>query len=183
MAIEKHPSYLRAYANLGFVLMEIGEHERALPVLLKSVELGANESQIYGLIGFVYSNAGLYESALVAYRLAIFLNPTSREWRKGVLSCLIDMERNEEALNVLDEMIAFEYDNSTKWIQRASILFELGEKDSAIANTQVAHLLGGESFKSQLFLGNMLYEKMHYSSAVDAFIRSGEISELSLIHI
>ena len=99
-AVHKHPSFLRAYENLGYSFMQNNENEKALPVLLKALELGSNDSQIHGLIGFIYLEKELYLSALTAFESAMLFNPRNNTWRHGIFQCLVNMGRNEDALGV-----------------------------------------------------------------------------------
>ena len=107
-AIHKHPNFLRAYENLGYGFMFEEENEKALPVLLKAIELGSNDSQIHGLIGFLYLEKELYLSALSAYELAMLFNPRNNAWRFGILQCLINLDRREAALGVAEEILLFD---------------------------------------------------------------------------
>ena len=177
LAIRKHPSFLRAYANLGFTLMELDESEQALPVLLKAVELGANESQIHGLIGRIYRSKQLYESGLTAFRNALVFNPENNSWRFGVLQCLIALERYEEAITMADEVLAFGRSDADNWRNRAGLLTRLERWDEAIVDFQTAHSLGGATFDSRLSLTYLLFNKGIYTEAANSLAQATEIAE------
>lgn len=177
LAIRKHPSFLRAYANLGFALMETGDSEKALPVLLKAVELGANESQIHGLIGRIYAEKELYESGLTAFRNAMVFNPENNAWRFGVLQCLIALERYEQAITMVDEVIAFDRRNPDNWKNRANLLLELERWDEAIIDLQVADSLGDASFATRHQLATMLFNKEIYGQASEWLARAGLLAD------
>lgn len=176
-AIRKHPTFLRAYANLGFTLMEAGESEKALPVLLKTVELGANESQIHGLIGRIYVGKQLYESGLTAYRNAMVFNPENNAWRFGVLQCLIGLERFEQAITMADEVLAFDRRNPDNWTNRAGLLLRLERWDEAIVDLQIAESLGGGSFENRHRLAILFFNKEIYGQAAESVARAGVLAE------
>ena len=50
-AIDKFPDFQRAHINLGVVLIQLGQNSDALSELLRALELGAEDGNIYGLIG------------------------------------------------------------------------------------------------------------------------------------
>lgn len=177
LAIRKHPSFLRAYANLGFTLMEVGESEKALPVLLKTVELGANESQIDGLIGRIYVEKQLYESGLTAFRNAMVFNPENNAWRFGILQCLIGLGRYEEAITMVDEAIAFDRRNPDHWKNRANLLLELERWDEAIVDLQVADSLGDATFATRHQLATLLFNKEIYGQASEWIARAGLLAD------
>lgn len=177
LAIRKHPSFLRAYANLGFTLMEVGESEKALPVLLKTVELGANESQIHGLIGYIYTSKQLYESGLTSFRTAMVFSPENNAWRFGALECLIGLERYEQAITMADELLAFDRRNPANWRNRSGLLLELERWDEAIVDLQIAHSLGGETYSSRQQLATLFFNKAIYGQAAEELGRAGLLAE------
>ncbi len=177
LAIRKHPTFLRAYANLGFTLMELDETEKALPVLLKAVELGANESQIHGLIGRIYAAKKLYESGLTAFRSALVFNPDNNAWRFGALQCLVGLERWAEAITLADEVIAFDRRNPSQWRNRAGILMRLERWDEAIVDFEAAHALDGSTFDSLLNLAVLYYNKGIYPSVAQTLARAVPLAQ------
>lgn len=171
-SVKKHPNFLRAYANLGFALMEINEQEKALPVLLKTVELGANESQIHGLIGRIYTDKKLYESALSSFRSAIVFKPENNNARFGIIQCLIALGRYEDAIPVIDEALAFDRNNVDHWHNRAGLLMRLNRIDEAIVDLQTAHHLGGESYTSLLDLSALYFQKELYKDSINCLLNT-----------
>jgi len=176
-AIRRHPNFLRAYANLGFTLMEVEESEKALPVLLKAVELGANESQIYGLIGRIYTSKKIFESGLTAFRTAMVFNPENNAWRFGVLQCLIGLERYEEAITMADEVLAFDRRNANNWKNRAGLLMRLERWDEAIIELQTAHALGGETFDTRIAIAVLLFNKGMYGQVAESLADATALAE------
>ncbi len=61
--------------------------------------------------GDLYSDRKLYNLALEAYREVERLNPENREIRKEIASILGFLDRNEEALVYLEELVTEEYDS------------------------------------------------------------------------
>ena len=158
-AIRGHPSFLRAYANLGFTFMELGEQEKALPVLIKAVELGGNEAQIHGLIGYIYLQKELYRSALTAYQWAIVFNPRNNAWRQGTLQCLIGLDRWEEAKGVAEEILEFDRVNPGSWSNLGNIFIKLNRLDDAMIHLEVATTLGDNRFSTWRNLAALYWNK------------------------
>ena len=169
-AIHKHPDFLRAYENLGYAFMFIEENEKALPVLLKAIELGSNDSQIHGLIGFLYLEKELYLSALAAYEMAMLFNPRNNTWRIGILQCLINLGRNEDALGVAEEVLLFDPDRPANWQNLAGLLLRIDRNEEGAAHLEVAHRLGGSSYESRRLLGNLYFTEKDIESAFREFL-------------
>lgn len=174
-AIHKHPDFLRAYENLGYSFMLNDEQEKALPVLLKAIELGSNDSQIHGLIGFLYLEKELYLSALAAYEMAMLFNPRNNTWRYGILQCLINLGRNEDALGVAEEVLLFDPDRPANWQNLANLLLRLDRNEEAAAHLEVAHRLGGASYESRRLLGNLYFNSQNIESARQEFFQMIEL--------
>ena len=169
-AVHKHPDFLRAYENLGYSFMQNEENEKALPVLLKALELGSNDSQIHGLIGFLYLEKDLYLSALSAYEMAMLFNPRNNTWRFGILQCLIFLGRNEDALGVAEEILLFDPDRAANWQNVASLLLRVDRESDAAAHLEVLHQLGGATYTSRRLLGNLYYTSENIESASREFL-------------
>jgi tetratricopeptide (TPR) repeat protein len=176
-AIRAHPSFLRAYANLGFTLMENNEKDKALPVLLKAVELGANEAQVHGLIGYIYLQKELHASALTAFQWAMVFNPQNNQWRRGLLQSLIGLERFSDALGVAEEIVAFERSQPAAWTNLAGLLMRLECPDDAIVHLQTAHALGGASYDSQTTLARLFFNKGIYERGGEAILAAGALAQ------
>ena len=167
-AIHKHPNFLRAYENLGYSFMQLDQNEKALPVLIKALELGSNDSQIHGLIGFLYLEKEIYMSALAAFESAMLFNPRNNTWRFGILHCLTFLEGNEDALGVAKEILLFDPDNPSNWQNVANIYLRMNQDDEGMSHLEVTHSLGGGSYRSRRLLGNMYFNReMVEQSAVE----------------
>lgn len=176
-AVHKHPTFLRAYENLGYSLMQTGQNEKALPVLLKALELGSNDSQIHGLIGFLYLDKELYMSALTAFEWAMVFNPRNNTWRFGIFQSLINLNRNEDALGVAEEILLFDPDTASNWQNAASLSLRLGKEDEAISQLEVMHHLGGATYLSRRLLGNIYFNREMVDEAYVEFLELIKLAE------
>ena len=83
---------------------------------LELIDLGKDEfpsdSRFAEKEGEIYSDRKLYNMALEAYREVEALNSEDREIRKEIASVLGFLDRNEEALVYLEDLVSEEYDSS-----------------------------------------------------------------------
>jgi len=77
-AVELDKGFDVAVANLGNLLLAMGEWERAIPYFgqLVAKPLYRTPYLAYNNIGWAQYNLGRYEDAIKQYELAIFMNPT-----------------------------------------------------------------------------------------------------------
>ena len=69
----KFPNFLRAWQNLGVVYYRLGEFERTIPAHTRVLELGAGNSDTYGLLGYAHASVGNHIAAESAFRMAVLL--------------------------------------------------------------------------------------------------------------
>lgn len=141
-AIRKFPNFTRAYQNLGRAHVLQGQVKAALPHLIKSVELGGADGQIYGLIGYCYLNDGQMASALNAYNLATVLDPGNRDWKLGRAQTLLSVQRYGEAAALLEELIRERPDERSLWVARADAFINMNQSSQAAAHLEVLRRMG-----------------------------------------
>jgi tetratricopeptide (TPR) repeat protein len=131
-AIRKFPDFLRARKNLGLIYVQDGNFSEALPHLVKCVELGGAEGDLYGLIGYCYLNGELYASALDAYRMALIFEPNSKDWRLGKAQCLISLEKFDDAIAMLTELIQMDRTKKEFWLFQANAYLAEGDSMKSV---------------------------------------------------
>lgn len=175
-AIKRFPTYRKAYSNLGFTFMELNRPDDALPMLLKAMELGENESQTHGLIGFCYLNKELYASAANSFRNALTFDPRYEPWRMGLLNALVAMEQYAEALPMATELLYLHPQDPTHWRNLASLSMRAAAFDEAITYFEAAHELGGALFSSREQLSYLYFNQRLYKEAGDEVGKAIELA-------
>jgi tetratricopeptide (TPR) repeat protein len=154
-AIRKFPDFLRARKNLGLIYVQDGNFSEALPHLVKCVELGGAEGDLYGLIGYCYLNGELYASALDAYRMALIFEPNSKDWRLGKAQCLISLEKYDDAIAMLTELIQMDRSKKEFWLFQANAYLASEKSTEAAANLYLVDLMNQADTNSKLLLGDI----------------------------
>jgi len=154
-ALKKFPNFLRAHKNLGRLYVQQGDAKSALPHLLRVIELGGAEGDIYGLVGYCYLQAGSVTSALDAYRTALLFSPKSRDWRLGKIQCLINTSQHREAAAMLDELIVEKPDDASLWLLQANAYVASGSPSDAAVNLELIRHMGKATPTSLALLGDI----------------------------
>lgn len=158
-ATKKFPNFLRAHKNIGFMMIQGGEFEKALKSLTKAITLGLNESTAYGLVGLSYVNTGNFISAETAYRQAIILDPSINDWRVGLAKALLNQEKFQESIAVLDEILVVDPESDLIWSSQANAFLGLDQLSNAVANQEIVDRLGKSTAESLIFMGNIYLSK------------------------
>lgn len=154
-ALKIFPSFRRAHRNLGFVYVRQNDWEKALPALEESIRLGDHDAATFGQLAFGRIEAGHHASALQAFQLAQLTQPQSIDWKVGTAQCLQELKRHEEALSLLDEVIAARPDEPSYYLFQSSVYLSLGRSDDAIANLDLVRRLGKLDAGNHLLLANL----------------------------
>jgi len=132
-AIKSYPSFRRAHRNLALAHVRLDKPAEALPHLLEALRLGDSDPLTWGLLGWCRLQNNDWASALQAYRMARTLDPTTPEWMAGMAECLAKLERNPEALGLLDEAVRQRPDNLSFALLRVHVLLGLNRTTEAAA--------------------------------------------------
>lgn len=141
-AIELYPSFRRAHRNLAMALMRTGEREDALSHLLEAIRLGDQDGATFGLLGYARLDERKWASALQAYRMALLTEPDSVEWKAGLAQCLQHLDQNEEAVALLDEVIAARPAEQSYALLQAGLLMALNRNTEAVEVLELPRRLG-----------------------------------------
>lgn len=178
-ALGKFPGFARAHKNLGILYVQTGNYDAALSSLLKTAALGSLDGSLLGLIGYVYLNKGETASALDAYRLALIFDPESRDWKLGKAQCLINVGNNEEAISILDELIAVNPGDTSLLMLQANAFIGEDEEMKAAANLQIVNELGKSSGTSLTLLGDIFINRDAPDLAVEYYIEALTLDDLN----
>jgi tetratricopeptide (TPR) repeat protein len=154
-ALKTFPSFRRAHRNLGFVFARENNWEKALPSLEEAIRLGDQDGSTFGQLAYGRMHKEQYASSLQAYRLAQLTQPESVDWKIGTAQCLQHLQRNEEALALLDEVITARPNETSYYLFQASIQLAMDRTDDAITNLDLVRRLGKLDAENYLLLANL----------------------------
>ncbi len=137
IAIQKLENFERAYSLLGKVHVRMGELGKAAPYLVKTIELGGADSDIYGLLGYCYLNQEKVYSAFSAYEQALLYDPDNKDWKLGKAQALLILQKWEESIGIFEELIAEDPDKADYWLLQANAYLGIRKTAQSAANYEV----------------------------------------------
>jgi tetratricopeptide (TPR) repeat protein len=170
--VQKFPKFRRAWRNLSLIHVRNGDLEKALPALTKVVELGGADSTTYGLMGFAYSNLDKPIAAESAYRMAILLDPATRDWKLGLAKSFFKQKRFADAAALTGELIKETPDAADLWLLQANAFVGLGQPMKAAQNYEIVDRLGKTTVESLNMLGDIYINEGLYDIAVSCYERA-----------
>ena len=169
-AIEKFPSFLRAHKNLGLVNVSLENLESATKHLAKAISLGENDGSTFIALGYCHLSLNQLVSAENAYRMGLLLFPGSKDGLNGLINCLDQAGRYVEVLNLLDELLEGDPQN-TRYLQaRASALGSLGKEKEAAVTLDLLRRMGALRTQELVILGDLYHNLNLYDLSLDAYV-------------
>ena len=168
-AIEKFPSFLRAHKNLGLVNVSLENLESATEHLAKAISLGENDGSTFIALGYCHLSLNRLVSAENAYRMGLLLFPSSKDGLNGLINCLNQAGRYVEALNLLDELLESDPQNSRYLQARASALGSLGKEKEAAVTLDLLRRMGALKTQELVILGDLYHNLNLYDLSLGAY--------------
>jgi tetratricopeptide (TPR) repeat protein len=169
VAIRKFPNFLRAYKNSGLAYLQMQNYEKAAEFIVKSIELGNQEGDSFGLLGYCYLNMGMNQSALDAYRLAGVLSPSNKDWQVGKATALFRVGLFEESISSFDELIVKDPGVKGYYMQAANACLSLGEQLKAAHYLELLRRNQNTDSQVLMLLGDIYINQGLFSLARDVY--------------
>ncbi len=154
-AVEKFPSFRRAWRNMGLINTRNGKYEAAISAFTRMIELGGGDAYAFGLLGFAYSAKRDFQPAEASYRNALLLQPDNTEWRLGLTRCVFKQGKFEDAATLLADLITRYPDKAEFWLLQAHSYIGMKQPLIAAQNLEAVDQLGHSTVDSLHTLGDI----------------------------
>jgi tetratricopeptide (TPR) repeat protein len=171
-AVDKYPSFRRAWRNLGITQARTGNNDGAITAFTKMIELGGGDAYSYGLLGFAYSAKQDYQPAEAAFRNALLLQPDNVEWRLGLARSVFRQQKYEDTVSLLEVLIARNPDNAGFWMTQAQAYLALKRPLKAAENLEALAGMGKATADNLHTLGDVYVTENLPDLAIRAYERA-----------
>lgn len=176
-AVRKYPNFRRAHKNLGLVLIQANKYSDAKDSLSKALELGDVDGTAYGLLGYCYLLEKLYYPSEAAYRQAILMQPKVKDWQLGLARCLVETEKNKEAIALFDTLIKQNPDDADLWLLQANAYIGLDNTLAAAQNLELVRRMGKATIPTLSMLGDIYVNNEMPGLALNAYLGAVEAAQ------
>jgi tetratricopeptide (TPR) repeat protein len=132
-AVERYPTFLRAWSNLGVIYYTTGRYPDAVRCFSKCVTLGDRDAMTFGLLGYSLEQEKKIIPAEMAYMQALAGDPANTDWLEGLLRLYVQGKQHGRAEWLVKDLVARKPDDPRYWLAYANILLAQGRKLEAIA--------------------------------------------------
>jgi tetratricopeptide (TPR) repeat protein len=155
LALDKMPDLIKAHQGLSLLYMQQHDYKSAQLHLIRSIELGQADEQIYAQLAFIHVKNHQPWSAIAAYRQALMLSPGESQYQQGLLFALIAAGDLSQASALLDELINKQPDNPQLWLQRGQIALKKSDNVQALVSIEIALKLNPKDTSNQLLAAQL----------------------------
>ena len=171
-SVAKFPKFRRAWKNLSLIHVRNGDFAKAAPALSKVIELGGGDGLTYGLLGFAYSNLDSHLAAESAYRMAILLDPATKDWRMGLARSFFKQERFPDAIALTGKLLDETPDAADLWLLQANAYLGSGQPMRAAENYEIVDRLGKSTADSLNMLADIYVNDELYEPAARRYLQA-----------
>jgi tetratricopeptide (TPR) repeat protein len=158
-AVQKFPSFKRAWRNIGLIEAKDGRYDEAIKAFTRMIVLGGGDSYAYGLLGISYAAKQDFQAAEAAFRNALLLQPENTQWRLQLTRCVFKQGKFEDAAALLDVLIQQYPDEVNFWLYQAQSYLGMKQPLKAAENLEALALLGRASAETLYTLADVYFNE------------------------
>jgi len=171
-AVDKFPSFRRAWRGLGMTQVRQQKWNDAITSLSRAISLGAQDGATYGLYGFALLSLERSVSAETAYRMALMFQPDVLDWKLGLVRCVLKQQKAAEAAALCDEIIR-ENPERTEFITlQSEAWLAMKENTKAAENLEILARGGNAKPEDLQRLGDIYLVGKDSALALSAYSRA-----------
>ncbi len=186
-AVQRYPSFLRAWSNLGVLYYSADRFADAIPCFSKAVALGDRDPTTFGLLGYCLERTGNVVPAEMAYMQALSGDPANAGWTEGLLRLYVQGKQFGRAESLLRNLIKAKPQETRYWLTYANVLLELNRKLEAMALLEAAAGAGVAGNDELSLLADLYAEQRLVPEAVAMYRRllasSPDLGEQRLVRL
>jgi protein O-mannosyl-transferase len=175
-AVDKTRDNYVMLTNLGVVLTDKGEMEKADDVLRKSLAVRPDEGRTLNALGTLTFKKGLVSQALDYYKEAIERQPEIREAHLHAAAMLVNMRRYAEAEPYCRQAIDADPDWAEPHALLGLVLGELGRFDEGLRECTTAASLDPGLSSAYFNIGGIYAKRGDFTAAVQAYRKAAAIA-------
>lgn len=158
-AVDRFPSFVRAWVNLGILYYAAGRHSDAIPCLATAISLGDHHPAILGLLGCCLEREGDTVAAQNAFLQALAGDPRNLDWQEGLLRVYVTTRQHGPAETIVRSLIKAHPSESRYWLTYANILLTANRRPEAVVLLEAARATGAAGPDELTLLGDLYAER------------------------
>ena len=170
-AVDRYPSFLRAWNNLGVLYYSTDRFDEAVKAFSESVSLGDRDPTTYGLLGYSLEKENNLIAAEVAYMQALAGDPANADWQEGLLRICVQGRQLVRAEAIARSLIKNRPGEARFWLVLANVLLTGERRLEAMAMLELCAGVGVAGPDEMILLGDLYAERGLYPEALAIYTK------------
>ena len=173
--LKANPYYEGAHNNLGILLNQLGEYQKAISAYKKAIQIEPNNVAAYNNLGFVFYQLGEYQKAISSYENAIQIKPNYADVYYNLGNTLKELGERQKAQNCYKKVIQINPNHYKAYNNLGSLFNELEEHEKAKNCYEKAIQINPNYVNAHNNLGNIFKKLGEHKKAKDCYEKSIKI--------
>ena len=170
-ALASKPGFVDAHVNLGLLLNDAGDAQKAAEHLEAADRLRPNDPAILNNLGMVHKNVAPLD-AIRLFERALALAPRLTNAATNLAKLLCSLARHDEAIQVLENTLTVIGDDGDVHMLLASICADFNQVEDAIVHCEKAAAAAPDAAHPLVALGNVHRRVGQFEKAYDYYRRA-----------
>ena len=173
--LKSNPNHVDAHNNLGIVLYELGEHQKAISCYEKVIQIQPNDAAAHYNLGKILNEFEDFQKAISCYEKAIQIQPnyTAAYYNLGIV--LNELGEFRKAISCYENAIQIQPNFVKAHNNLGNTFNELGEHQKAISCYEKAIQMQPNFVKAHNNLGIVLNELGEHQKAISCYEKAIQI--------
>ena len=115
--LKANPNHADAHSNLGILLNQLGEHQKAVSCYEKAIEINPSHANAYNNLGNTFNYLGEHQKAVGCYKKVVQINPNYAGPYNNLGDTFRELGEPQKAISCYEKAIQIEPDNLTSnWL-------------------------------------------------------------------
>ena len=174
--LKANPYYEGAHNNLGILLNQLGEYQKAISAYKKAIQIEPNNVAAYNNLGFVFNQLGEYQKAISSYENAIQIKPNYSNSYYNLGNVLKKLGEHQKAITSYKKAIQINPNYADVYYNLGNTLKELGERQKAQNCYKKVIQINPNHYDAYNNLGIILNELGEHKKAISSYERAIQIN-------
>ena len=173
--LKTNPNHANTRNNLGSVLKELGESQKAISCFQKAIEIQSNHAGAYYNLGIVFNELGELQKAISCFQKTIGIQSNHVGAYYNLGNAFRELEESKKAIGYYEKAIQINPNHAGAYNNLGNALKDLGEHKKAISCYEKAIEIQSNHADAHYNLGNTLKDLGEHKKAISYFQKTNSI--------
>ena len=167
--LKTNPNHANTRNNLGSVLKELGESQKAISCFQKAIEIQSNHAGAYYNLGIVFNELGELQKAISCFQKTIGIQSNHVDAYYNLGNAFRELEESKKAIGYYEKAIQINPNHTYAYNNLGNVFKDLGEHKKAISYFQKTNSIVS---KEELLKYSYLLDGLEdYKKKLEKFIK------------